>query len=105
MDKSLIEKELPELWSSYNAMAKNAMREGVLSSKIKELIAVALSIAVKCEPCIMFHLTKSIKSGTTKKEIAETLGITLLLLGGPSDVWPRETINNVIKEMSFIYVL
>ena len=74
------------------------MKDGALSTKIKELMAVALSISTACEPCVKIHTRKALQHGAIKEEIAETNGVAVLLLGGPADVWPSEIIEEEIQK-------
>ena len=50
----------------------------------KQLIALALSVAARCDPCIGFHAKALVKMGATRQEIDETLGVTTYMGGGPS---------------------
>jgi len=99
MEKSLIEEELNEVWKSYLSLVDGVMAEGALSTKTKELMAVVLSIAGHCEPCIKIHLKRAIKLGATRKEIAEAIAVTLLMMGGPIDVWTRSTIKEMMDQL------
>lgn len=94
---SLLEKYNPEVFSALSRLASESMKEGTLSLKVKELMAVALSIAVHCEPCIKIHLRRALKAGATEVEIAETLGVTVLMCGGPVDVWPVRIIEEELQ--------
>jgi AhpD family alkylhydroperoxidase len=98
MKPSLLEKETPEIWKDYLSLAERVSSDGALSAKIKELMMVALSIALRCEPCLRVHLKRALKLGATRAEIAETLAATLLMNGGPADVWSREIISEVLGE-------
>jgi len=68
------------------------MREGSLSTKVKELMAASLSIAVRCEPCLKIHLRRAMDAGATKEDIAESIAVTTLMCGGPAYVWSRKTL-------------
>lgn len=98
MKPSLLERETPELWKDYLSLAERASSDGAISAKVKELIMVALSIALRCEPCLIVHLKRALKLGATRAEIAETLAVTLLMNGGPADVWSREIMAEVLGE-------
>ncbi|MDP3615359.1 MAG: carboxymuconolactone decarboxylase family protein, partial [Rubrivivax sp.] len=52
--------------------------------KTKELIALALSVAVRCDPCIGFHTQALVKLGASRQEVDETLGVAIYMGGGPS---------------------
>jgi AhpD family alkylhydroperoxidase len=73
------------------------MKDGALSTKMKELMAVSLSIAVRCEPCLKVHIQRAIKAGATNNEIAEALAVTTLMCGGPAYVWSKKTVDEEIK--------
>lgn len=96
MPESIFKRELPELERLFGAFAKKALEEGALSAKNKELIAAALSVAVKCEPCLEHHLRQALRKGASEREIAEALGVALLMVGGPAAAWPLETIDKVL---------
>lgn len=89
----------PELFSDLKKLSDDVMKDGALSSKIKELSAIALSIASNCGPCVKIHTRRAIQRGATKEEIAEIVGVAVLLLGGPADVWPAEIIENEINKI------
>ncbi|MEO0147038.1 MAG: carboxymuconolactone decarboxylase family protein [candidate division WOR-3 bacterium] len=98
MKPSLLEKETPELWKDYLSLAERASSDGAISARMKELMMVALSVALRCEPCLRVHLKRALKLGATRAEIAETLAVTLLMNGGPADVWSREIFAEVLGE-------
>ena len=97
MPESIFKRELPELEKHFSTFAKIALEEGALCAKTKELIAVALSVAVKCEPCLEHHLKRALQIGASEREIAEALGVALLMAGGPAAAWPMETIDKVLN--------
>ncbi|MHB1525644.1 MAG: carboxymuconolactone decarboxylase family protein [Candidatus Dormibacteria bacterium] len=81
---------IPEVWSAYAAIHRAAMAEGELSTKHKELIALAISIVKRCDGCIAAHARGAARRGATAQEVAEMIGLTVLLDGGPATVYgPR----------------
>lgn len=58
-----------------------------LTSKTKELIALGIAITIRCEGCIAFHVQGALKAGATKDEIVETIGVSVVMGGGPSIVY------------------
>jgi alkylhydroperoxidase/carboxymuconolactone decarboxylase family protein YurZ len=40
------------------------------------------------------------KSGFTNEEIAETIGVAVVMLGGPSDVWPCDMVLTELENYS-----
>ncbi|MFC1467218.1 carboxymuconolactone decarboxylase family protein [Verrucomicrobiota bacterium] len=65
--------------------------DGALDHKTKELIALGIAIAGKCEPCIGMHLMKCLKAGVTAEEIAEVCGVSVLMGGGPALMYSAKT--------------
>jgi AhpD family alkylhydroperoxidase len=82
----------PEVMKSFNDLGRSATAAGVLDRKTKELIALALSVAARCDPCIGFHMQTLVKLGVTRQEIDETLGVTTYMGGGPSVMYAASAI-------------
>lgn len=76
--------EIPDTLKHFNAMAQAATKPGVLDAKTKELIAIALSVSVRCDPCLGYHSQALVKLGCTREELAEALGMAVYMGGGPS---------------------
>jgi AhpD family alkylhydroperoxidase len=84
--------ESPDLMNGFSALAKAATKEGALSKKTKELIALALGIAAHCDGCIGFHTQTLIKLGVTRQEFLETLNMAVYMGGGPSLMYAAEAL-------------
>ncbi len=87
-----LRKAAPETMKGFSAMAKAATDEGVLDKKTKELIALAIGVAVRCDGCIGFHAKALRGLGATREEIAETLGMTVYMGGGPSLMYAADAL-------------
>lgn len=81
---STLRTSTPEVMKSFSDLGRSATADGVLDAKTKELIALALSVAARCDPCIGFHAKALVKLGATRQEIDETLGVTTYMGAGPS---------------------
>lgn len=80
-------KESPDVMENFMNLHKTSGKDGALSSKTKELIALAIGISEHCDGCIAFHVHDAIESGATHDEIVETIGVSILMGGGPSVVY------------------
>ena len=69
---------------SFGELGRAATAGGVLDTKTKELIALALSVAARCDPCIGFHTKALAALGASRLEIDETLAVATYMGGGPS---------------------
>lgn len=76
--------DIPDVMKGFGELARAATRDGALDKKTKELIALALGVAVRCDACIGFHVQALVKLGTSKAELEEALGMAIYMGGGPS---------------------
>ncbi|KPF58168.1 carboxymuconolactone decarboxylase family protein [Rhizobium sp. AAP116] len=79
-----LRKDIPDVMQGFSAMAGAATRDGALSKKVKELVALGIAISTRCDGCIGFHTEALIKLGCTKAEFEEALGLAVYMGGGPS---------------------
>lgn len=75
---------IPETAAGFGALSKAAKDNGVLDVKTKEFIALAISISVRCDPCIGFHVEALMRAGGTREELADVLGMSIQMGGGPA---------------------
>ncbi|MGE4279307.1 MAG: carboxymuconolactone decarboxylase family protein [Magnetospirillum sp.] len=75
---------IPDVMKGFSAMAKAACAEGALDAKTKELVALGIAIAARCDGCITFHTRTARDLGTTREELMEVIGMAIYMGGGPS---------------------
>lgn len=78
-----LRREAPDAMEGFGAMAKAALKEGALSALHKELIALAIGVASRCDACIGFHVKALIRLGVTREQLVETLAVCTYMGGGP----------------------
>ena len=79
-----LNKNIPKTFNGFNHMGKEAKKDGELSEKTKEFIALGIAIATRCESCIGFHVASLVRLGATKGELVEALSMASYMGGGPS---------------------
>ncbi len=85
-----LSRAIPETWAGFSAMHRAAVADGVLPARIKELIALAIAVTEQCDGCIAYHAKAAARRGATEEEVAEALGVALLMNGGPATAYaPR----------------
>lgn len=82
----------PEVMKAFSAMAAAATEAGVLDAKTKELIALAISVAIRCDGCVAFHAKAAVKQGATRAEVMETMGMALYMGAGPSLMYAAQAV-------------
>lgn len=81
---------IPEVMKGYAEMSRAAMTEGAIAASSKELIALAIAITRECDGCIVAHARGAARQGVTRQQVAEAIGVAILMNGGPGTVWgPR----------------
>jgi AhpD family alkylhydroperoxidase len=81
---------IPDVWAGFAELHRTAVADGVLPARIKELMALAIAVVKQCDGCIAYHAKAAARHGATADEVAETLGVALLMDGGTASVYgPR----------------
>ena len=84
--------EIPETMQAFNLLARSALQGGAIDELHKELIALAIGVASRCDACIGFHVKALIRLGVTRAQLMETLGICTYMGGGPTLMYAAEAV-------------
>jgi AhpD family alkylhydroperoxidase len=74
----------PDVLKAFSGIAQAATAGKALDGKTKELIALGIAVAVRCDDCIAFHAKAAVEHGATRDEVSETLGMAIYMGAGPS---------------------
>ena len=74
---------LPDMAEGFGALSKAVKDKGPLSVKEKEFIALGMSVVLRCEPCITFHVEALMTAGATREELGDVLAMAVQMGGGP----------------------
>lgn len=85
-------RELRSTLSAFAQLNGAATAKGALSSKHKQLIALGIAVTVRCDGCIAYHVHDAIRAGASRQEILETIGVAILMGGGPAMVYGCEAL-------------
>ncbi len=85
--------EIPETIKSFNGIHKAIAKDESLTMQTKELIALGISIAIRCEGCLISHTKQALESGATVGDIAETIGVSVMMGGAPSIVYGTKALS------------
>jgi len=81
---------IPDTWAGFIGLHDAAMAEGEVPTRLKEAAALAISVVKRCDGCIAYHAKAAARAGATPSEVAELLGVALLMDGGTASVYaPR----------------
>lgn len=82
----------PEVMKSFSGMARAALDTGALDTKTKELIALAIAVATRCDGCVGFHAEAAQRQGASRAEVAETMGMAIYMGAGPSVMYAAQAL-------------
>ena len=77
---------------SFGSLARAATDGKAHDPKTKELIALGISVAVRCDACIAFHAESAVRQGATRDEVMETMGMAIYMGAGPSVMYAAQAV-------------
>jgi AhpD family alkylhydroperoxidase len=77
----------PKVTGGLLRMRQEAYRDGAVPAKYKLLTAMALSVAIRCEPCIRAYVKMAHEKGVTLTELIEFLEVAMTMQGCPGEEW------------------
>jgi len=83
----ILRQDAPDPTKAFAALSTTATAAGAVDTKTKELMALAIGIAVHCDGCVAYHTKMAHKHGATRQEVAETVALALYMGGGPAAVY------------------
>ncbi|KAA0579112.1 carboxymuconolactone decarboxylase family protein [Azospirillum sp. B21] len=82
----------PEVMKAFSGIAQAALKANALDTKTKELIALGIAVAIRCDGCVAFHAEAAVKQGATREEIMETMGMAVYMGAGPSVMYAAQAL-------------
>ena len=82
----------PDVMKGFSALARAALEPKALDTKTKELVALGIAVATRCDACIAFHAEAAVRHGASRDEIAETMGMAIYMGAGPSVMYAAQAI-------------
>ena len=83
----------PEVMKAFADIAQSALAPKALDRKTKELIAVGISVAIRCDDCIGFHVKAAIEQGASLEEVTEALAMAVYMGAGPSVMYATHALD------------
>ncbi len=87
--------EAPGPMSGFARLHKKAVEAGALDAKTKELMALAIGIAVHCDGCVAYHTHDAVAVGATRAQLLDTIGVALLMGGGPASIYAAHALDAI----------
>ena len=84
---------MPEVMKAFAAVSQAALAPNALDTKTKELIALAIAVALRCDDCIAFHVKAALQQGASRGEVTEALGMAIYMGAGPSVMYASHALD------------
>jgi AhpD family alkylhydroperoxidase len=82
----------PATMGGFARLHEASLAEGALGREVKELMALAISIAVHCEGCVTYHVHDALAAGATPEQVAEAVAVAVMMGGGPATIYGAEAL-------------
>jgi len=89
----------PDKDRGYRTIGDAGKRADLLGPKIRELIALAVSVTVECDGCIAVHTDAALTAGATEQEIIEALGVSVSVKAGSALIFFTRVLDAVKAKM------
>lgn len=82
----------PDTMKAFASLSAAATSSNSIDTKTKELMALAIGIAVHCDGCVAYHTKMAHQYGATREEVAETVALAIYMGGGPAAVYGADAL-------------
>ena len=87
-----LRQDAPNVMKAFSDMSRAAHGGEALDQTTKELIALAIGVATRCQPCIAYHAEGAVKAGASREKISETLAMAVYMGAGPSVMYAAQAL-------------
>ena len=91
--------QIPDVMKALSELRAEVVKDGALSAKTKELMMVAIAVALRCEYCLWKHVPEAVKLGATREEIMEAVSTAIVMAGGPAVAYGSAVVLRILDEL------
>ena len=91
--------QLPEVMNALSGLHSVVVKDGALSARTKELMMVAIAVALRCEYCLWKHVPEAVKLGATREKILEAVSTAIVMAGGPAVAYGSVVVLRILDEL------
>jgi AhpD family alkylhydroperoxidase len=82
----------PDAMKAFTTLSVATTATHAIDTKTKELMALAIGIAVHCDGCVAYHTKMAHQHGATRQEVIETVALAVYMGGGPAAVYGADAV-------------
>ncbi|CAH0344678.1 carboxymuconolactone decarboxylase family protein [Bacillus sp. CECT 9360] len=95
--------KMPDLAQHYNAFTEACFKDGQVSQKNKQLIALGISLYTQDEYCILYHVKGCLDNGASEEEIMEAMGVSMAFGGGAVMSQAVTLVQDALQELKEVH--
>ena len=88
----LLTQGTPDAIRAFASLAAASTAANAIDTKTKELMALAIGIAVHCDGCVAYHTKMARQNGASRQEVIETVALAVYMGGGPAAVFGADAV-------------
>src|SRR5579859_723885 len=88
----MLRQGIPDTMKAFAALSTAATASNAIDTKTKELMALAIGIAVHCDGCVACHTKMAHQHSATRQEVIETVALAVYGGGGPAAVYGGDAV-------------
>ena len=88
----ILQQAAPVPMKAFGNLSVGATATNAIDTKMKELMALAIGIAVHCDGCVAYHTKMAHQHGASREELAETVALAVYMGGGPAAVYGADAL-------------
>ncbi len=97
------QKRMPDVVRGYLDFTGACFAEGAMSEKQKQLMALAISIQIQDEYCMMYHTATALDKGASEQEVLETIAVAAAFGGGAAFSQGVTLVMDVLNQYSRVH--
>jgi AhpD family alkylhydroperoxidase len=82
----------PDTMKAFSTLAQAALAPKALDGKTKELLALGIAVAIRCDGCVAFHAEAAVRQGASRDEVMEAMGMAIYMGAGPSVMYAAQAL-------------
>lgn len=90
-----LSRELSAPMGGFSRLHRKTMEDGALPARVKEMMALAVSVAIGCDGCIAYHAHDAVVTGASRPELLEAIAVGVLMGGGPGSIYATHALDAV----------
>ena len=91
------QQEYPTVWEAYDALGAAAHAAGPLDGRSRQLVKLALAVAIRSEGATHAHTRKCLEAGISAEEIRQVVLLSIPTIGYPAAMAAMTWVDDILR--------